>query len=316
MNRKSSLIFFYYLCKYMELRQLRYFIKAAETHNFSEAAKLMFVTQSTLSQQIKQLEDELGVQLFHRNSHDVSLTDEGMQLLPFARETVSSADNCVEQMNGLKNLLTGTLYIGVTYSFSPILTETMLDFCRRYPKVKLQVVYKTMEELIQMLQHRELDFVLAYKPIEEYAKIESKVLFRNPLSVIVREDHPLAKLEKASITDLEHYDMAMPARGTQPRQILDFILGNDLESRFNVRMDLNDLNILLRVVQKSNYFSILSESSVQDVDGLKAVPLDIENNMMEGCIHTLKGVYTKNSANEFCRILKESAAIKKYNLGL
>lgn len=164
----------------MELRQLRYFIKAAELLNFSEAAKASFVSQSTLSQQIKQLEDELGVQLFQRNSHDVSLTEEGLQLLPFAHETVSSADNCVAQMNELKNLLTGTLYIGVTYSFSSILTETMLDFSRRYPKVKLHVVYKTMEELMNMLQHRELDFVLAYKPSEVYPRIESEVLFSTP----------------------------------------------------------------------------------------------------------------------------------------
>ncbi len=300
----------------MELRQLRYFIKAAEMHNFSEAAKAVFVTQSTLSQQIKQLEEELGVQLFQRNSHDVSLTDEGQQLLPYARETVSSADNCVAQMNELKNLLTGNLYIGVTFSFAPILTETILDFSRRYPKVKLQVVYKTMSELMNMLQHRELDFVLSYKPAELYPKIESKVLFRNPLSVIARNDHPLMKLQQISLKDMEHYDMAMPMRGMQPRQALEDLMGNDIENKLNIRMELNDINILLHILQQSNYISILSETAIYNMDGLSAVPLAVSNNMMEGCIHSLRGGHKKNSAIEFCRILEASTSIKKYTLDM
>ena len=66
----------------MELRQLRYFVKAAETLNFSEAAKGLYITQSTLSQQIRQLETELDVQLFQRNSHEVTLTEAGAELLP------------------------------------------------------------------------------------------------------------------------------------------------------------------------------------------------------------------------------------------
>ncbi len=69
----------------MELRQLRYFVKAAETLNFSEAAKGLYITQSTLSQQIRQLETELDVQLFQRNSHEVTLTEAGAELLPYAK---------------------------------------------------------------------------------------------------------------------------------------------------------------------------------------------------------------------------------------
>ena len=86
----------------MELRQLRYFLKAAETLNFSEASKELFITQSTLSQQIRQLERELGVSLFQRNSHEVLLTENGEHLLPYARKTIIDADTCVESMNDLK----------------------------------------------------------------------------------------------------------------------------------------------------------------------------------------------------------------------
>lgn len=86
----------------MELRQLRYFVKAAETLNFSEAAKGLFITQSTLSQQIRQLETELDAQLFQRNSHEVTLTEAGTELLPYAKETLYAADTCQEHIRDLK----------------------------------------------------------------------------------------------------------------------------------------------------------------------------------------------------------------------
>lgn len=72
----------------MELRQLKYFLMVAKTLSFSEAAKRLYITQGTLSQQIKQLEDELGFQLFSRTSHSVALTEAGEKLLPAAKQTV------------------------------------------------------------------------------------------------------------------------------------------------------------------------------------------------------------------------------------
>ena len=105
----------------MELRQLRYFLRLSETLNFSVAAKELFITQSTLSQQILNLERELDQQLFIRNSHEVLLTEAGRMLLPLARESVYKVDNCFLRMQELKNMLTGELNIGVTYSFSSMI---------------------------------------------------------------------------------------------------------------------------------------------------------------------------------------------------
>ena len=133
----------------MELRQLKYFVKTAELLNFSEAARNLYITQSTLSQQIKQLEAELGTQLFERNTHGVVLTESGEELLPYARKTLHTADSCVEHIRDIKNVVTGSLNIGVTYTFSPILTETLLSFMKLYPNVKLNIFYKTMEEARQ-----------------------------------------------------------------------------------------------------------------------------------------------------------------------
>lgn len=126
----------------MELRQLKYFVKAAETLNFSDAAKALNIAQSSLSQQIKQLEDELNVQLFLRSNHSIRLTEAGELMLPFALRTIHDAEACTDRIRDLQQLLTGTLNIGVTYSFSPILTETVISFMKLYPRIKLNIVYK------------------------------------------------------------------------------------------------------------------------------------------------------------------------------
>ena len=104
----------------MELRQLKSFIKAAEMLSFSDAAKALNIAQSSLSQQIKQLEDELDVKLFLRNSHSIALTEAGKVMLPFALRTIHDAQTCTDRIRDLQKLLTGSLCIGVTYSFSPL----------------------------------------------------------------------------------------------------------------------------------------------------------------------------------------------------
>lgn len=174
----------------MELRQLKYFAKVAETLNFSDAARQLSITQSTLSQQIKQLEQELNTQLFQRDNHKVVLTETGQEVLPYVQNTLHSAETCMERICDLQRLLVGTLNIGVTFTFSPILTETLLDFMRQYPKVKLNIFYKSMEELMDMLAQQKVDFVLAFKPTQMYDEIESHILFDNHLAVIVSDTHP------------------------------------------------------------------------------------------------------------------------------
>lgn len=195
---------------------MKYFAKVAETLNFSDAAKVLYITQSTLSQQIKQLEQELNAPLFQRNSHSVCLTEVGEELLPYALRTLHDATLCIDRVHDLQQLLTGTLNIGVTYTFSPILTETLLVFMKRYPHVRLNIYYKPMEELMDMLTNRKVDFVLAFKSSVSHEEIESHVLFDNHLSAIVSTSHPLAKRDKITLDELEQYSSAVEGTaGTQ-----------------------------------------------------------------------------------------------------
>ena len=296
----------------MELRQIKYFLKVAELLNFSEASKALFITQSTLSQQIRQLENEFDTILFERNSHEVSLTEAGQQFMRYARKVMIDVDDCTQKMDDLKNMLTGELNIGVTFTFSPLLTETVLEFMKLYPHVRLNVFYKTMSELMDMLQRREVDFVLAFKPTDRNDKIESHVLFNNHLSVVVSEHHSLAKRKSLTLDVLAPYDAAMPASGLQARNSFDDMI-HSVNSKLKIRVELNDVSILLKLIKQSKLITILAEATIHDEDGLVAIPLEMAGNDMEGCIHLLKQAYVKNSAREFYRLLSQSRAILKYS---
>lgn len=293
----------------MELRQLKYFVKVAETLNFSEAARVLCVTQSTLSQQVKQLESELGTPLLVRSSHMVDLTEAGRELLPHAQQTLRDAEMCVTRINDLNSLAAGTLNIGVTYSFGPILTETLITFVKMYPKIKLNIFYKPMTELMELLREREVDFVLAFRPTRHVEGVESHILFQNCLSAIVCTTHPLASRDKVTINELERYDLALPSQGLQARNAFESIITP--YNKFRIRIELNEVNILLKLIRQSMFVSVLAEATIHNETGVKAIPLDIPDNEMSGCVHTLKDTYHKKSMLEFVRLLNESLAVKE-----
>ena len=294
----------------MELRQLRYFVAAAETLNFSEAAKMFFITQSTLSQQIRQLENEMGIKLFQRNSHTVVLTEAGEQLLPSALNTINAADTCAERIQDLKKMLTGTLNIGVTYSFSPIIAEPLVTFMKQYPQVKLNIYNRSVDELMAMLAKHQVDFVLAFKPAEVGEDVEFHTLFDSNLAVIVRKGHKLEKTERLTMADIKQCDFALPMRGLQARNKLSAIIGDEI-SQLNIRAELNEVNMLLHLIRETDMITILTEATIYGQEGIKAIPLIVKDRDMAGCVHMLKNAYRKHSASAFLRLLSESNAVRQ-----
>ncbi|MCQ2146860.1 MAG: LysR substrate-binding domain-containing protein [Bacteroidales bacterium] len=292
----------------MELRQLKYFLKTAETLNFSEAARSLFVTQSTLSQQIRQLEQELGVELFERDSHSVKLTESGERMYPCAKATLEDAESCFTQISDLKQMLTGVLNIGITYSFAPILTETVRDFVKLYPGVKINIICDTMENVLDLLKKREVDFVLSFRPNECDDEIESHILFDNQLAIILSQNHPLSSMTSLTLDDLRPYGIVLPAKGMQARNAFDLCFPGESD-RLDVKLELNEVNVLLDLVKSTQLVTFLSEATLYQKSGLKALPFQSNNTQLEGCVHSVKKAYRKRSAEEFMRLLSASNAV-------
>ena len=289
----------------MEFRQLRYFVKVAELRSFSEASKSLFVSQSTLSQQIKQLEDELGVDLLVRDSRHVALSDYGEQYLPYAKQVLKDVDASAERMKDVRGLNIGTLNVGATYTFCPLLADTVRDYMKRYPGIKLKLYCRSMENLMEMLERGQLDVALSYKPLQSYDDIDSHILFNSKLCVIAGKDNPVAQMKKIRLAELERLQLALPANGLQARNAFDSLLYGQ-NFKYDVRLEVNDLNVLLDMVSRTNLVTLLSEATVKGNKDFVAIELDHPHSEMEGSFHLLKGTYCKNATKEFIKFLIEN----------
>ena len=289
----------------MEFRQLRYFVKVAELRSFSEASKALFISQSTLSQQIKQLEEELGVELLVRDSRHVSMSDYGEQYLPYAKQVLKDVDTSTERMNDVRQLKIGTLNVGATYTFCPLLADTVRDYMKKYPGIKLKIYCRSMENLMEMLEHGQLDVALSYKPLQSYDDIDSHILFNSNLCVIAGKDNPVAKKERIRLAELENLPLVLPAKGLQARNAFDSLLYGQ-NFKFDVRLEINDLSMLLDMVSRTNIVTLLSGATIHSNKNFVAISLDHPHSEMQGSFHLLKGTYCKNATKEFLKMLVEN----------
>lgn len=291
----------------MELRQIRYFLQIAETSSFSEASRQLCVSQSTVSQQIKQLEDELGAELFVRDSHNVKLSDYGTQFLPYAKNIAEDVRSGVARIKDVSELSVGTINIGATYTFCPLLGKTIEEFMKEHKGISIKLTCASMEELMQMLEDGELDTVLSYRPSRHFDNIESHILFNSNLCVIARRDHPLAGKDKVRLVDLEKFPMALPSRGLQARNEFDRLLFGQ-NYRFDVRLEVNDLNMLLDLVSRTDMITFLSAATVKDNPEFCTIDIDHNETEMVGSYHLLKGQYIKVATRAFLKSLIENNA--------
>ena len=289
----------------MELRQLKYFVEVGRLGSFSLASKSLFITQSTISQQIQKLEEELGVELLTRDTRHVSLSDYGQQFYPSAVQVLEEARAGAERIKDVKALKVGALSVGATYSFSPLLKQTVLDYYRKYPRIRLNLVITSQEELWQKLLDRDLDVALTYKSPLGDDRIESHMLFQSRLCLVGRIGELKGVGKEVSVQDLSRFPLALPSKGLQARDTLeDVLFAQDV--KLDIRLEINSVRTLLDLVGSSPLVTILSEEAINQVQGFEAVPIAHPDGRMDGCYHFLKGSYHKNAARKFIELLTAS----------
>lgn len=197
----------------MELRVLRYFLMTAREENITKAARLLHITQPTLSRQLMQLEEELGVKLFQRGKYSVSLTEDGMLLKRRAQELISLSDKTIRELSHQKGTLSGEIAIGCgeTRSMS-VLADQMAFFHRKHPLVQFEIYSATADDIKERIEQGILDMGLLTEPvdIEKYAFI--RMPLREKWGVLVRSDSELAGKESVTPEDLVHTPLLMAKR--------------------------------------------------------------------------------------------------------
>lgn len=288
----------------MELRQLKYFIKTAEILNFTEAARQLFITQSTLSQQIRQLETELQVPLFDRIGKRTYLTEAGIEFLPYAKQTVADSEGGVQRLRDLQNIQTGELRIGVVFTLSDLLTSTIISFSKQYPNIKLVVISRPVNELLDLLKERKLDLILSYRPDEDDSQIKFFPLFDSNLSIIVNYSHPLVAQREVPLELLKQYPLVLPSVGSQARSMIDKLL-DSRHVRLTPQIEITSMTIMMNLVETGHWIAVMSEMLIRGHEKLRAIPIAGRKTQMHPSVIVLKDIYQKLSAKEFMRILLE-----------
>jgi LysR family cyn operon transcriptional activator len=291
----------------MEIRQLRYFVKAAETLHFTDSATALFVTQSTLSQQIKQLEEELGILLFERIGKRVRLTEAGYIFLHHARQILSGVEKGKQAIADLNEVLTGDLKIGVTFALTSLLIATLNPFSLHYPGIRIFVEYGTSEDLEKKLRLSELDIVLAFHENENDQDLVMQLLFTAQMVLVVSKKNALAQLKKVQLRELDQMALILPGKGFSTRNFLD-----DIFRRYHIhpsiKMELNDIHSLLQLVDTGNWATILTEKSLIGWKNLAAITINGKAMLRKSFIMWTKNAYQKKAATLFVLELQKIIA--------
>ena len=197
----------------MEVRVLRYFLTVVREESITKAADALHITQPTLSRQLSQMEDDIGVKLFHRGTRKIALTNEGMLLRRRAEEILQLVDNTERELVEQEEQIEGKITIGCGELASvQILSKLIKDFSKKYPGVGYDIFTATADLVKEQMDKGLIDIGLLLEPvdIEKYEFI--RLGTREKWVVLMRPDDELAKKESVSAEDLSELPMILPRR--------------------------------------------------------------------------------------------------------
>jgi LysR family hydrogen peroxide-inducible transcriptional activator len=197
----------------MNLRDLKYLIAVAETEHFGQAAARCYVSQPTLSGQIKKLELELGVTLFERTNRSVSITPIGTEIIKHAKLILEQADVIKQLAQALRDPLAGALRVGAIPTVSPYLIPLILHpLKKKYPQMRLVLSEEITDMLTQRLLAHQIDVAILATEVTD-PELEVLPLFEEPFWLAHPRDHEIYSKEEITRRDLSHLDLLLLADG-------------------------------------------------------------------------------------------------------
>jgi LysR family transcriptional regulator, transcription activator of glutamate synthase operon len=259
----------------MELRQLLCFERVADLGSISKAAAALHIVQPAVSQQVAQLEREVGLRLFHRGPRGVRLTEAGEALLPYARRVLAEVERAGQLLGGLRELRGGRVAVGLTPSAVLWLLPNLLErYRRQHPLVQVQVAEDMTDALVDQLHDGRLDLALVSLPVED-ARLAVRPLFEERLELVVGPDHHLAGAEQVDLADLAEEPWILPYRRHGVRALLEAACA---EAGFELRVavELSGLGPIKQLVQRGLGLSVLPPAVVANevhLGQLRAIPI-------------------------------------------
>lgn len=246
----------------MELRHLRYFLAVYEQRNFTRASELLYVSQPTLSQQIRDLEDELGCLLFHREYHQLIPTHAAEIACNYAKEAlglVKELKHCMQEMQGLRR---GCLKLGVIQTFNAFyLPKILSQFLEQWPEIDIEVAELANNEIANGVLNGLLHLGIGFTASD--SRLAAHKLYDEHLVLACKKNHPLAQHDKITIQDItdevfltlpqqftirQWIDELMAKHRTSPKRMIEF---NTIVAILNALQQIPGVAILPAITQRA-----------------------------------------------------------------
>ena len=265
-----------YLIRHVTLRQFQVFEAIVRLGSFTRAAEELFLTQPTVSMQIKILTDSIGLPLFEHVGRNVEPTEAGLELYDACRSMFESLANLEMKVSDLKGLKRGRLRMGVVTTAKYLAPDILGEFSQLYPGIDLALKVTNRESIIERMHANEDDLYVMGQAPEGELEVESHVFAPNPLVIMAPRGHPLVGKKKIPLAEIakEPFIIREPGSGTRD------VTFRTLEAkglRPNVRMELGSNEAIKHAIAAGLGLSVLSlhALTLEGTDGPVAV-LDVE----------------------------------------
>ncbi|MDP9711028.1 UNVERIFIED_ORG: LysR family cyn operon transcriptional activator [Pseudomonas fluorescens] len=290
----------------MLLRHLRYLLAVADHGGFTRAAEALHVSQPTLSQQIRQLEETLGVDLFDRTSRSVKPTDAGQAYIECARRVLVELEAGKRALHDVKDLSRGSLRLAMTPTFMAYLVGSLVrDYVARYPGIHLEIFELSMDDIEAGLADDSLDIAIAFTPVRN-PDIECIPAFVETLGVMVGREHPL--YDSSSVLtpdDIAQLDFALLAPDFFTRLSIDeYFRQNGITPK--VQIEVNSVSTLLEVIRHAPIATMLPEAIATEDRALRRLRVESEAPQRGAALLRRKNNYHSAAAEAFMKLVLET----------
>ena len=245
----------------MEIRVLRYFLTVVREESITKAAEVLHITQPTLSRQLAQMEEEVGVKLFDRGTRKISLTDEGMLLRRRAEEIIDLSDKTVRELLTREEQVEGVVSIGGgELGAMEQVVELCGTFQRKYPRVRFDIYTATADVVKERVERGNLDIGILLEPIDiekfEYIRFAG----REQWVVLMRKNDPLAQFDTIHAEQLESLPLILPRRLNVRSELANWF--GDRFAQLNIAYTGNLTTNTALIVQKGYGYAIVVDGSL------------------------------------------------------
>ncbi|MDA3642933.1 transcriptional regulator CynR [Saccharopolyspora indica] len=291
----------------VELRHLRYLLAVAEHANFTRAAEELHISQPTLSQQVKQLEKALGVQLLDRTGRSVRLTDAGATYLHHAREVLRDLAAGERAVLDVQDLSRGHLRLAVTPTFTAYLVGPLTgEFRAAHPGISLDVREMTQDRIEAALLADELDLGVAFRG-DHLPGVDSAALLTESLSLVVGRRHPLARRRRPlPVAEVAAQPLALLSADFATRGHIDAYFAEH-RARVRVAVEANSVTALIEMIRRTDLVTVLPDAITRGHPELHPISLDPGLPTRTACLLRRASAYQSAASRAFVHIARRSA---------